>query len=68
MKKNKNNNSKYFVNYGSQYGIHKQLHLKEKYYPIIKLEFEGKKYNAPTDYDYVLKKRKRNFTIFESIT
>jgi lipopolysaccharide cholinephosphotransferase len=46
----------YFVNFGSQYNIKKQTHLKEKYYPAIEVEFEGKMYKAPRDYDYVLTK------------
>ena len=46
----------YIVNYGSQYGIKKQTHLKEKYFPAAEVEFEGKMYKAPRDYDYVLKK------------
>lgn len=46
----------YFVNFGSQYGIKKQTHLKDKYFPAIDVEFEGKMYKAPRDYDYVLTK------------
>lgn len=53
---NKQKNTKYFANFGSQYKIEKQIHLKEKYYPLKKLEFEGKQYNVPNDSDYVLKK------------
>lgn len=56
MKMQNNNKNKYFVNFGSQYGIKKQTHLKEKYFPTTELEFEGKKYSVPNDYDYVLTK------------
>lgn len=55
-RQNKIFDKKYYVNFGSQYGIKKQTHLIEKYYPIKKIDFEGKKYNVPNDYDYVLKK------------
>lgn len=53
---NKNEKSNYFVNLGSQYGIKKQTHLKSKYYPSKKIQFVGKKYNVPNDFDYVLTK------------
>lgn len=56
MKLNHNDNSKYFINLGSQYGMFKQTHLKDKYYPSKKLEFEGRMLNVPKDYDYVLTK------------
>lgn len=52
---NKNKSNKYFVNFASRYKLEKQIHLKEKYFPIKKLEFEGGLYNVPNDYDYVLK-------------
>lgn len=51
-----NDKNKYFVNIGSQYGLKKQTHLKDKYIPFCKIEFEGKKYKVPNDYDYVLTK------------
>lgn len=56
MKLQNNKNNKYFINFGSQYGIKKQTHLKEKYMPTKELEFEGKMYKVPNDSDYVLTK------------
>lgn len=53
---NKNSNSKYVINLGSQYGMFKQTHLRDKYYPIKKLMFEGRSLNVPNNYDYILKK------------
>lgn len=54
MKWNKNSNSKYFINLSSSYNYIKQTIPKEKYFPPVKIEFEGKLLNAPNDYDYVL--------------
>ena len=54
MRINKNDNSKYIVNLASKYGCKKQVFLREKYFPVSKIEFEGKLYNAPKDVDYVL--------------
>jgi len=51
-----NEKNPFFLNFGSQYKIEKQVHLKEKYYPSLELEFEGKMYKVPHDYDYVLTK------------
>lgn len=56
MALNKNKKSLFYVNMGSQYGIKKQTMPKDKYFPPSKVEFEGKLYNAPKDYDYVLSK------------
>ena len=46
----------YYVNFGSQYGIRKQTIAKDRYDPPTKVKFEGKKYNAPCDWDYFLKR------------
>jgi len=56
MTSQNNDENKFFINLGSQYKLEKQTHVIEKYYPLTKIEFEGKKYSAPKDYDYVLKK------------
>lgn len=44
----------YYLNYGSNYNLLKQTIPVEKYEPAVKLEFEGKLYSAPNDYDYIL--------------
>jgi lipopolysaccharide cholinephosphotransferase len=54
MSYNSNSKSKYFINLGSNYNYIKQTMPKDKYYPPSKVEFEGKLYNAPSDWDYVL--------------
>ena len=54
MQLNKNDNSPYFINIASFINVHKHTILKEKYLPSVKMEFEGKLYNVPRDYDYVL--------------
>lgn len=54
MQWNKDKNAKYFVNIGSFIDFHKQTMPKEKFLPSVEVEFEGKKYAAPKDYDYVL--------------
>lgn len=45
---------KYFINYGSQYGVFRQTHQINKIFPLRQLEFENKFYCVPNDYDYVL--------------
>lgn len=54
MKKYKDNETEYFINISSQYHFHKQTILKSKFYPIVELDFCGKKYSCPNDYDYIL--------------
>lgn len=46
----------YFVNYGSNYNTIKQTMPKDVYYPACKLEFEGKLYRCPANWDYVLQR------------
>ncbi len=54
MSYNKNEKSAYFVNLTSRRGYVKQTIKKEKYLPAVQLEFEGKMYDAPCDWDYIL--------------
>lgn len=56
MSINKNKDSKYFVNLGSCYNYLKHTIPKNRYYPPVKVEFEGKYYNAPNDWDYILRR------------
>ena len=49
-------NCDYYANYGSQYGYIKQTMPKSVYDPPIKLDFAGKQFSAPRDYDYILKR------------
>ena len=45
----------YFVSLSTTYNYKTELIEKEKYFPLIKIEFEGKLYNVPKEYDYILK-------------
>lgn len=56
MKKYNNESNEYFINYGSQYSVEKQTHEKSRYFPTKYIKFENKKYKAPNDIDYILKK------------
>ena len=44
----------YFVSSSTTYNYKTELIEKNKYIPTIKMEFEGKLYNAPKEYDYIL--------------
>lgn len=54
MSLNSNNKSKYFINLGSYYNYVNETMPKNKYYPPVQVEFNGKNFNAPNDWDYVL--------------
>lgn len=56
MKCENNQHNKYLISFGSRYKIEKQLHLKEKIFPLEKHLYENKMYPVPKDYDYVLTK------------
>lgn len=49
-------NSDLYVNYGSQYGMDKQTMPVSVYEPSVKLEFEGKMFNAPGQYEILLER------------
>jgi lipopolysaccharide cholinephosphotransferase len=51
---NKNKNSKFYINLGSNYHFIKQTISKKYFLPFVLVEFEGKMYKAPKDWDYVL--------------
>jgi lipopolysaccharide cholinephosphotransferase len=54
MNFNKNNNSEYYVNLGSNFSWQIQTMPKDVYFPPMNLEFEGKFYKAPKNWDYFL--------------
>lgn len=56
MSINKNEDSEYFVSIGSRYGYKIQTIKKNKYYPPRKMEFEGRLFNVPNDYNYILRR------------
>jgi lipopolysaccharide cholinephosphotransferase len=56
MRFNKNENSKYYVNIGSNFSWYIQTMPKDIYSPAMELEFEGKLYKAPKQWDYFLRR------------
>lgn len=54
-KKISNGNGDYLSNFGSKYPIDKQTFNKNVYFPLKHSLFEGKKYNIPNNYDFILK-------------
>ncbi len=56
MTKDNNKGYDYYINYGSNYKTEKQTILKTVYEPSCKLEFEGKLYNAPGNYEFFLER------------
>lgn len=61
MTKCKNNKSKYICYYATGDGFKKVFMRRNKYFPTTKAIFEGKKYNIPREYDYVLRKQYGNY-------
>lgn len=54
-KLNSDDTSDYCINFYSTYKIKNDLMPKEVFYPSIKVEFEGRKFNVPCHWNYVLK-------------
>jgi len=53
---NKNDKAPYFTSIGSRYDLIKQTIPKNKFLPNTYVEFEGRFFRAPNDWDYVLKR------------
>lgn len=51
---NKNEKSKYLSCMVGGLALEKETHLKSEVFPTVKLEFEGKKYPCPKEYDKIL--------------
>lgn len=58
---NCNNNAKYYINWGSHYSYKKQTIARSIYEPAVLVEFEGKKYNAPNNWDFLLSRIYGNY-------
>lgn len=56
MSMNKDNASPYYVCLSGAYNFVKETIPKTKYYPPVKVEFEGEMFNAPQDPDYYLRR------------
>lgn len=56
MKYENNENNPYYIGFTSKYSSEKQLHLKNKIFPLKNHIFEKKEYSIPKDSDYILKK------------
>ena len=51
-----NDNSKYLSNMTGGLELSKETHLRTDIFPLVKLEFEGKKYYCPKEYNKILTK------------
>ena len=56
MRKGNKKETEYFVNIASQYNYKKQTMKKSVFLPAKELEFEGKMYKVPNDYEFFLKR------------
>ena len=57
----KKNEYNYFISLTTTYDYKSQLLKKDNYLPTTKLEFEGKMYDVPKEYDYILKRIYGNY-------
>ena len=58
---NKNNDAKYLSNMTGGLSLEKETHLRTEVFPTVRLEFEGKKYSCPKEYDKLLRKIYGNY-------
>lgn len=56
MKWNTSEKAEYCISFGAKYGMRKQTMLKSVFLPATQLEYEGKMYEAPGDYEFYLKR------------
>lgn len=54
ISENKKINCEYITSYSGAYNFKKETLPKNKVYPLKKIEFEGRMFNVPNDYDYYL--------------
>lgn len=59
--KSRNKETKYITSIASQYDYKKQTMKREVFLPTKKLEFEGKKYKVPNQYEYFLERIYGNY-------
>lgn len=51
---NRDEDSSYYIHFGGRYDHRKKTMPKDVFHPPTKVEFEGKRYNAPNDWNYYL--------------
>ncbi len=56
MKWENRKEAKYCISFGARYGMRKQAMLKSVFLPATQVEYEGKMYDAPGDYEFYLKR------------
>ncbi len=56
MKWENRKEAKYCISFGARYGMRKQTMLKSVFLPATQVEYEGKMYDAPGNYEFYLKR------------